>query len=276
MSPLSKFTSKDISLIEAIKAEKELVMKNYDIKYWNDKIVKKFHRVYHLCKYLGFDPLFFTGLDSELKYSRRHHYLGLIFRKMSSFVQDQVLTTVKLHPSYDALFTEMGLRQTEAFLEGLLTVLEELIWLKDENGKRKDLSEKDIPLIKTILKKHLGSLSEKAWRFWTTGTEGNKRTMAQFLKDLEAFNNRRKYIIDQDGKFIIDKVEGKTGYQYFLEEKFEKFYKNDFEDVKNVPLMLFLGSERDFNFLNIVYYKTHRFNIDYLNRRELRYLIMDI
>lgn len=88
-----------VSLIQAINSERELVMNYYDLKYWEGKpigdTIKAYHRIYHLTKYLGFDPLFFAGLDQDMGKSRRHHFLGFIFRKMSSFVGDQMLTTVK-------------------------------------------------------------------------------------------------------------------------------------------------------------------------------------
>lgn len=158
-------------MLQALDSGRELVMNAYDLKYWENNplgdTIKAFHRVYHLTKYLGFDPLFFTSLDSDLSDSRRHHFLGVLFRKMSSYVGDHVLTTTTLHPSYDALFKTMGERQAQAFIEGLLATLEELIWLTDKNGNFKELTKADIPLIQSILKKHLGSLSEKAWKIWT-------------------------------------------------------------------------------------------------------------
>ncbi|MBA7632675.1 hypothetical protein ES703_40227 [subsurface metagenome] len=251
-----------VHLLNAIENKKELIMNAYDLKYWEDgklgETVKTFHRVYHLTKYLGFDPLFFMGLDSELSKSHRHHFLGVLFRKMSSYVGDHVLTTVALHRSYDTLFDSMGERQAQAFIEGLLATIEELIWLTDKNGNFKELTKADIPLIKSILKKHLGTLSGKAWTFWTKGIGGNTKTTSQFLNDLNEFNNRRKYIMAPDGKLI------QRGFEKFLQDKFIDFYRSDFQKVTHLNPELFLGSKKDFIFMNFVYIGVHRFDLDNL------------
>jgi len=103
------------------------------------------------------------------------------------------------------------------------------------------------------------SLWEVAWDFWTKGTGKNRRSMSLFLNDLKDFNTRRRLIIKPDGKFITT-IDG-SGYVNFLKTYFKDFYDDDFDDVKNVPLMLFLGSKSDFSFLDIVYYKRHKFAI---------------
>jgi len=243
------------SLIQAINSERELVMNYYDLEYWKEDTVKTFHRLYHLTKYLGFDPLFFASLDPDLGKSRRHHFLSFIFRKMSSFVGDHVLTTVKFHPSYDTLFDRMGKRQAQVFIEGLLASLEGLIWLTDSSGNFKEVTEEDI---KANLKKHLGSLSGKAFDYWTRGTGKNTRTMAQFRASLEEFNKRRQFIIDPNGKLIP------KGYQDFLSAKFRLFYEDKFADLIKLNPELFLGSKKDFLFMNFVYIGVHRFDLDNL------------
>ena len=139
-----------------------------------------------------------------------------------------------------------------------MATLEELIWLRDKNGNFKELTKADIPLIKSILKRHLGSLSEKAWKFWTEGTGENKRTMSQFLGDLNEFNNRRKYIMDQNGKLYKD------GFKDFLNDKFRDFYNDDFLKVTQLNPELFLGSKKDFMFLNFVYLGVHKFDLSNL------------
>ena len=236
-------------------------MNYYDLEYWDQgtlgETVKTFHRFYHLTKYLGFDPLLFRPLDSNLGESRRHHFLGVLFRKMSSYVRDHLLTTKTFHPSYDNLFQTMGQRQAEAFIEGIMASLEELIWLKDENGDFKELTNADIPLIKSILKKHLGSLSEKAWSFWNVGTGKNIRKTS-FISDLNEFNNRRKYIIASNGKLI------KRGYQDFLLAEFQDFYNNNFQKVTLLNPELFLGSKEDFIFMNLIYKRVHTFDLSNL------------
>ncbi|GAI59627.1 unnamed protein product, partial [marine sediment metagenome] len=252
---------KGVNLLEAIDSNRELVMNAYDLKYWSGgalgETVKTFHRIYHLTKYIGFDPFFFRPLDTELGKSRRHHFLSVLFRKMSSYVKDHVLTTVKFHNSYDALFDSMGQRQAQAFIEGVMASLEELIWLRDENGNFKELTNADIPLIKSILKKHLGSLSEKAWSIWNNGIGKNKRTTS-FLDDLNEFNSRRRFIMASDGKLI------KYGYQDFLFAKFRLFYDDKFADVVKLNPELFLGSKKDFIFMNFVYMGVHRFDLSSL------------
>ena len=83
---------------------KELVMKYYDRKYWKKETTKAYHVIYHLCKYLGFDPMTFTPLDDNIFKGgekaggwARHHFLALMFRKMSSHANDIVLTSDTLH-----------------------------------------------------------------------------------------------------------------------------------------------------------------------------------
>ena len=82
--------------------------------------------------------------------------------------------------------------------------------------------------------------------------------MAQFRASLEEFNKRREYIIDQNGKPILD------GYQDFLKYKFDLFYNDDFIDVTKLNPELFLGSKEDFEFLNIVFTNIHSFDLSTL------------
>ena len=79
-------------------------MKYYDRKYWKKETTKAYHVIYHLCKYLGFDPMTFTPLDDNIFKGgekaggwARHHFLALMFRKMSSHANDIVLTSDTLH-----------------------------------------------------------------------------------------------------------------------------------------------------------------------------------
>ena len=237
-------------------------MNQYNNEYWQDtqigETVKTFHRFYHLARFLGFDPLFFSPLDSNLETSQRHHFLAVLFRKMSSFVTDHVLTTIKLHRTYDTLFTNLGLRQTQALIEGAMAAMEELIWLRDENGNFKDLTPTDFPLIQSILKKHLGSRSDAVWDFWTKGSGKNSRSINDFRSALSEFNTRRKFIMASDGK-LIDK-----GFQDFLDDKFHQFYTDDLQDIANLNPELFLGTKADFRFMNIVFMGLHKFDLSNL------------
>ena len=253
---------KGVNFLEAVENNKELIMNYYDLNYWDrgklGETVKTFHRFYHLTKLLGFDPLFFVPLDEDLGTSQRHHFLAVLFRKMSSYVSDHVLTTDKLHKTYDALFKDLGRPQTQALIEGAIAAMEELIWLRDGNGDRKELTKADIPLIKSILQKHLGSLSGKVWEFWTKGRGKNTRSTSEFLDALNEFNGRRKYIMASDGRLI------KKGYQDFLDAKFHEFYDTDFQKLVNLNPELFLGSRADFSFMNFVYLGVHRFDLSSL------------
>jgi hypothetical protein len=249
-----------VSLITALNKKNELIMNQYDLGYWSNKpigdTVTAFDRFYHLTKYLGFDPLLFMSLDKNLEKSHRHHFLAVIFRKMSSYVQDHVLTTETFHRSYDNLFKEMGLRQSQAFIEGLLATMEDLIWLTDDQGKFKVVGEEDV---KAALQRHLGSLWEKGWIYWTKGKGSNTKTMIEFRnRDLKEFNNRRKYVLMPDGKVYI------KGFQKFLKIKFKEYYETHFLDVINLNPGLFLGSKQDFQFMNIVYIGEHRFDLSNL------------
>lgn len=197
-------------------------------------------------------------LDEDLSTSQRHHFLAVLFRKMSSYAKDHVLTTIELHRSYDTLFKDLGRRQTQALIEGAMAALEELIWLRDENGNFKELTQADIPLIKSILDKHLGSLSENVWNYWTKGTGKNTRTTSEFIDALNEFNSRRKYIMASDGELKP------YGYQNFLDAKFHTFYEDDFQKVTLLDPELFLGSRADFIFMNFVYMGVHRFDLSKL------------
>ena len=53
-------------------------------------------------------------------------------------------------------------------------------------------------------------------------------------------------------------------FQRFLEDKFNGYYGVHFLDVVGLNPELFLGSKRDFQFMNIVYIDKHRFDLSQL------------
>ncbi len=82
--------------------------------------------------------------------------------------------------------------------------------------------------------------------------------MVEFAKDLEEFNKRREFIIDPSGRLITD------GFKDFLRVKYNQFYTDDFLKAMTLNPELFLGSQSDFIFLNLVYIGVHRFNLNNL------------
>lgn len=140
-------TSSAISLIKRIRSGKELIMDEYQITVWEADKTKAYHNIYHLCKYLGFDPMTFTPLDDSIfKTGRyhRHHFLALMFRKMSSHVDDIVLTSDILHHSeYQGFLDKEGL-SAEVYIKLLMQSLSELINMKDQNGNFLKIKEEHI------------------------------------------------------------------------------------------------------------------------------------
>lgn len=136
-----------------------------------------------------------------------------------------------------------------------MAAMEELIWLRDENGNFKELTPNDIPLIRSILKKHLGSRANEVWNYWTRGAGKNARSFSDFKAALSEFNSRRKFVMDDHGKLI------KKGFQKFLEAKFSTFYNTDFAKLTKLNPELFLGSKSDFSFMNIVFIGRYQFDL---------------
>ncbi|MBA7484895.1 hypothetical protein ES707_20426 [subsurface metagenome] len=80
----------------------DYVRNQYDSEKWRDERVVGYGVVFHLCQFLGFDPLFFEPLDKEIFKNgafARQHFRDWIYRKTSSRVSDTLLTDRDKHRS---------------------------------------------------------------------------------------------------------------------------------------------------------------------------------
>ncbi len=214
---------------------------DYD-QYFNDQAYKNFAVLYHLTKYLGFDPYSFTPQsDADIANGkfRLHHYLANVFRKMSSHLEDVTLVMDTLHYPlgiYETLKeTEIG----EAEIRGLLQSITDLIYYKDSLGNPK--ASVGRTEIREVLIKNLGAeKGQEAFLRWTS--------RSKFTVDLIKFNDYRSYAIS--GKFLE-----------LLLERFPKNYRIRYADAQNfvksgafqLKLRSFISTEASLDFLNYLY-----------------------
>jgi hypothetical protein len=249
------------SLVESLDAKEELIMNHYDKDNWDETNSKIAHRVFHLSKYIGFDPLFFSDIDSDMSKSRRHHFNAVIFRKISSYIRDCALTDVKYHQTYEILFEKYGSQVMEALIRGLLNSIEDLIYFKDNNGEFKQNVDEDDVI--TILKKNLGSLWKIGYEYWKNGDteEGrkNKKIGGKFDLDLAEFNRRpATYIFD----FASNRI-NKNWEVSFLQGEFSRFYQKNIKVIHKVPsISKFFVSQDDTEYLNNLFRRIVKINLE--------------
>ncbi|MHA1877658.1 MAG: hypothetical protein ACTSUC_14550 [Promethearchaeota archaeon] len=214
---------------------------NYD-QYFKDQAYKNFALLFHLTKYLGFDPFSFTPQnDADIANGkfRLHHYLANLFRKMSSHLEDVTIVLDSLHnPTgiYEALKeTEVG----EAEIRGLLQSITDLIYYKDSLGNFRAIIGRNE--IREILIKNLGTnKGQEAYLRWTSTPE--------FIDNLATFNDYRTYAIA--GKFLE-----------LLKDEFPKNYRKRYNDAKNfvksgafqLKLRSFISTDVSLEFLSNLY-----------------------
>ncbi len=201
--------------------DESTILNQYDSEKWEDERVKGYGIVFHLCQFLGFDPLFFEPLDKGIFKNRgwlRHHFRDWIYRKTSSRVSDTLLTDNKKHSAYE--------QYNEGFIVALMNGLIEAIQLKKDEITPTDL--------KNSLEKHMekylsdqggttpegnsvGELVNKVFGIW----KGNGD--ADFKDHLDKLNEiRAKYLSKKTGRFE---------YSIFLEGEYDMDSKSRF--VKN-------------------------------------------
>jgi len=228
------------------------ILNRYDLEKWTDERVKGYGVVFHLCQFLGFDPLFFEPLDKGIfkngKFARQH-FRDWIYRKSSSRVSDTLLTDRGKHPSYE--------QYSEGFIVALMNGLIEAIQLKKEKVTPADLENSlKIHMTKylsdqggtTLEGNSIGELVNKVWGIW------NQNGQDKFKEMLDELNKRRTKYIDKKGIFRYD---------VFLEKEYDmdsesRFVKNarDFHTLlRNNQIS---GSARD------LYVTQHDF--DYMQR----------
>ncbi|MBD3195581.1 MAG: hypothetical protein GF317_11025 [Candidatus Lokiarchaeota archaeon] len=210
---------------------------NYDKVRWLDDRVKAYHIIYGLCEFLGFDPLLFGALETDIipgRY-RRHHFRDSNIRKVSSNVRDLILTDSWNHYEYE--------QYNERFMVAVLNSIKNVIYDASIteispadmlNSLRKNMGHyflKNAEHVDGVYKVNpfiekgrntksefltAGQLVEEVWIRWndreplqaqldpTDPTETRTlplSTPTEFLKDnLKVFNKRRKdYLLT--GKF---------------------------------------------------------------------------
>jgi len=170
----------------------KLIKNEYDEIYWYEKEVISFHIIYHLCKYLGFDPLTFTPLNDIIFFPKneirffRFHFLALPYRKMSSHVRDIILTSDNLVSLYNTTFESMGPSVAEAFFQGILDTLMDLVSLKYENRILIEINE---DFIIDVLEKYFGSSIGDPLFYWK-----RQENLGQSIK---IFNKRKIFMKNQ-------------------------------------------------------------------------------
>ena len=215
----------------------ELLKNDYDLIYWDKPEVISYHIIYHLCKYLGFDPLTFTSLNDSIFSTKngkgffRFHFMALPFRKMSSHVWDILLTSENRESAYNKVFHSMSPRVAEAFFKGILNALETIVKQKDKNG---ELIEVNHNLIIDSLKKNFGSMIGEPLRYW------KQRSMDLSMEVI----NKRKMVIQNHG------------YEQFLKTFFSNAYENYFKKIKGLKFNNALATQEDVEFIKKIYRNT--------------------
>jgi hypothetical protein len=235
--------------LELFKPDSVELSNDYDNAKWKDERVKGYHVVFHLCRFLGFDPLFFEVLDKNIFINgewARHHFRDSFLRKTSCRVSDTILTDNFKHKAYEQF--------SEGFIVAIMNSLLEAIYM--EKG---DISES---ILKTILEKNMkkyladngGFVSEgdsvddlvsKVFSMWKKG---------DFDNNIKVLNTRRKLYLST-----------KDGYSKFLEAVYDigqdsRFIKNakDFhvlllnEDISGKTRDLYATRE-DFDYMRLIF-----------------------
>jgi len=210
-------------------------MNEYQIKVWDGDMTKAYHIIYHLSKYLGFDPITFTPLDDNIFESgtgdyRRHHFLALMFRKMSSHVDDVVLTSNDLHiKHYETPLKNKGL-DMEIYVKQIMKSLVQLIEMRDGNGNYMKIEEKHM---RKILYENFGEVTgEKVLEKW--------KEQDDFTISLRRFNDRRLKTFSGN-------------YKQFLFDKYGNAYKAYFNKISKITYTKILATQNNLDYLNAIY-----------------------
>ena len=198
---------------------------------------RAYHVIYHLCRYLGFDPMTFTPLNDNIFKGgekaggyKRHHFLALMFRKMTSHVDDVVLTSDDFHIShYETFLRENGL-DAEIYVKQLMKSLVDLIEMKDQNGNFLVIEEKHM---RAVLYKNFGeSAGEQVLAGWKNAPD--------FTRRLGDFNNRRLRTFNGN-------------YKQFLSQTYSNAYSAYFQKVRGITFTKILATQSDLDLLSMIY-----------------------
>lgn len=160
----------------------------------------------------------------------RHHFLALMFRKMSSHVNDIVLTSDSIHHKEYEGFLKKGGIAAEIYVSLLMQSLSELIDMRDQNGNYMKINEKHI---RAILYKNFGEVEgEKILEKW--------KGISGFTKRLNKFNDRR-----------LDAFNGK--YKQFSGRDYGNAYSAYYNKVKKITFTTILATSGNLAFLSAIY-----------------------
>ena len=234
---LTSPTKAGIALKLGLSSKEELVMNEYDVDYWGKDMTKAYHVIYHLCRYLGFDPMTFTPLNDNIFKGgekaggyHRHHLLALMFRKMTSHVDDVVLTSDDLHFSYYEKFLRENGLDAEVYVKQLMKSLVELIEMKDQNGGFMKIEENHM---REVLYKNYGNVAgEQVLEGWKTAPE--------FIRRLTDFNDRRLRTFNGD-------------YKQYLSQTYGNAYSAYYQKVTKITFTKILATQSDLDFLFTIY-----------------------
>jgi len=186
--------------------EKLVSRRGYDKVLWEDDKIMAYHVISLLCRDLGFDPLSFQPLDSQLFDRKRdtglfarHHPNNR--RQFSVYLQDLLLTNNIDHREYDS---HIPLQDQQT----LVRIIQNLIQ-NDGSGPNKEITAKDV--VKTFLNNFEDPTTAKYYleNYWQTGV---------FQDNLKEFNERK------------DKI--KNGeYEEFIKTKYNDAYTRFFNDA---------------------------------------------
>jgi hypothetical protein len=220
-----------------LSSKEELVMNHYDINYWGKDTTRAYHVIYHLCRYLGFDPMTFTPLNDNIFKGgekaggyKRHHFLALMFRQMSSHVDDIVLTSDHFHISHYETFLKKNGLDAEVYVKQLMKSLVELIEMKDQNGNFLVIEEKHM---RAVLYKNFGKVvGEQVLEGW--------KEQSDFIVRLTEFNDRRLRTFKGD-------------YKQFLIDDYNNAYSAYYQRVTRITFTKILATRSDLDFLSTIY-----------------------
>jgi len=185
LAEISSYSSqRGLRLFEPTSSE---ILNQYDQEKWEDERVKGYHVVFHLCQFLGFDPLFFEPLSKDIFLRgqwARHHFRDWIYRKTSNRVSDILLTDNSKHNTYEQF--------SEGFIVAVMNSIIEVISMRKD-----DISELDLrQALEKNMRKYLsnnggttpegnsiGELVDEVWKIWTKKGQGDFASNLKELKD---------------------------------------------------------------------------------------------
>jgi hypothetical protein len=204
-------------------------MNDYDKGKWEDERVKAYHVVYHLTKFLGFDPLFFRPLRREEILGglyARNHFRDFILRKTSSKAEDVVLTKGNTHATYE--------QYSEGFIVAVMNTYVDLLKSTEDRLRITHLKSALQANIEKYLSDNGGSTPEgntvnelmrEVLSFWVDNGRPptdpqrldqwlNNPTINRDLQDaLGVFNDRKNdyFRTGEMREFLLDKYEDQHG-----------------------------------------------------------------